>query len=47
MFIKVKVNKFEYKLKKLFVVFEMKGDFFIIVRVVNKEGKLVFEFNEL
>ncbi|WP_088345931.1 esterase/lipase family protein [Bacillus cereus] len=44
---KVKVNKPEYKLKKSPVAPEMKGDLSITVRVVNKEGKLVSEFNEL
>ncbi|WP_074594377.1 esterase/lipase family protein [Bacillus cereus] len=44
---KVKVNKLEYKLKKSPVAPEMKGDLSITVRVVNKEGKLVSEFNEL
>ncbi|HDR8184335.1 TPA: hypothetical protein QC116_003781 [Bacillus thuringiensis] len=44
---KVKVNKSEYKLKKSPVAPEMKGDLSITVRVVNKEGKLVSEYNEL
>ena len=44
---KVKANKSEYKLKKSPVAPEMKGDLSITVRVVNKEGKLVSEFNEL
>ncbi|MEJ9269984.1 hypothetical protein P4480_33330, partial [Bacillus thuringiensis] len=44
---KVKVNKAEYKLKKPPVAPEMKGDLSVTVRVVNKEGKLVSEFNEL
>lgn len=43
---KVKVNKAEYKLKKSPAAPEMKGDLSVTVRVINKDGKLVFESNE-
>ncbi|KFN00977.1 hypothetical protein D0U04_17885 [Bacillus clarus] len=44
---KIKINKTQYELKKSPAASEMKGDLSLTVRVMNKEGKVISESNEI